>query len=318
MVRVAAMVLLVLLGLTACGGGTPAPTATAVPPPTGSAREPEQSPTPAESIVREATPGLAGADLETPSPTVNGTLTPSPPPVTSSTAPATPKATVAPPPTPSPEATSTPASPPRQPTPMVPAFEFQDVTVTGLIATVPGYARLDAGEVAGLVERVYPGRVPTSVQTLVVLTEADQAHLVLALDTNIDRFITAGTVVGLRVPPMEGLPAELDFAGRVIVSDNVALMEPVEVTPDQVNKRPEQYIFQRVALDTTYLFAGARIKDAPPSLEHIGFGLATDKLGSRSRDDYLTIVDPYNTETQFVWLTSSVQCSSPPRAQGSY
>ena len=138
MVRVAAIILMVLLGLTACGGDTPAPTATAFPPPTVSAKEPEQSPTPAESIVQESTPSLAGADLETPSPTVNGTLTPSPPPVTSSTAPATPEATVALPPTPSPEATSTPPSPTGDPTPLVPAFEFQDVTVTGLIATVPG------------------------------------------------------------------------------------------------------------------------------------------------------------------------------------
>ena len=181
---------------------------------------------------------------------------------------------------------------------MLPAFELQDKTVTGLIATIPGYARLDVGEVTGLVERIYPGRAPPSVQVLVVLTENDEAHLVLALDTHIDRFITAGTISGRSAPLPPSVPAELDFVKRLIVSDNVILMEPLKATPDQVNQSPEQYAFKRVSLDTTYVFSSVRIKNAPPSLNHIGFGLATDNLGSQSRDDYLTVIDPYNTEAQ--------------------
>ena len=100
------------------------------------------------------------------------------------------------------------------------------------------------------------------------------------------------------MPPLKGLPSELDFAGRLIIAGSLTLMEPEKATPDAINARPEDYAFKRVQMDTTYLFTGVRIKDAPPSLDHIGFGLATDKLGSESRDDYLTIVDPYNTETQ--------------------
>ena len=149
-----------------------------------------------------------------------------------------------------------------------------------------------------MVEQVHPGRVPRSVQALVLLTADDEVHLILSLDLHIDRFITAGTVVGHSAPTLPGIPTELDFAKRLIVSDNVKLMEPVRVTPDQVNQAPERYAFKRVVSDTTYVFSSVRVKDAPPSLDHIGFGLATDKFGSQFREDYLTVVDPYNTEAQ--------------------
>lgn len=133
---------------------------------------------------------------------------------------------------------------------------------------------------------------------LLLVTEDDQVYIVIALDTTIDRFITAGTVEGLSMPPLEGLPPEIDFVDRVIVTDDIALMEPVLITPDRIIQTPEKYALKRVTMDTTYVFAGARIKDAPPSLDHIGFGFATDSLGSKSIDDHLSVVDPYNTETQ--------------------
>ncbi len=186
----------------------------------------------------------------------------------------------------------------RPPSATPPPVEFPALKATGLIATLPGYTTVDLSEAADLAAKVYPGRTPRSIQALVMVTEDDQAYLVIALDAGIDRFITAGTVAGRRAPPLKGVPPELDFAGRVVVADSLALMQPVKVTPDQVNKDPARYAFQRVVMDTTYVFSGVRVKDAPQGLKHIGFGLATDHLGSPSRDDYLTIVDPYNTETQ--------------------
>ena len=89
-------------------------------------------------------------------------------------------------------------------------------------------------------ELVYPERAPRSIQALALLTEDDEAYLVLAIDTNIDRFITAGTVVGNRIPEVPGLPEELDFIGRFLVSDNVMLQEPLRVTPDQINQDPDR------------------------------------------------------------------------------
>ncbi|MCI0438613.1 MAG: hypothetical protein L0177_05725 [Chloroflexi bacterium] len=199
--------------------------------------------------------------------------------------------------TPTPSPAPAPAS---TPTALIvpPTQELKPVAATGLLATVPGYASIDTSEAARLIELAYPGRVPKSVQLLLLLTQDDQAFVVVALDTTIDRFVTAGSIEGLSLPSPQGLPAELDFASRVIVSDSVRLMEPVRATPGQVIQSPESYAFKRVAMDTTYLFSGARLKDPPPSLEHIGVGVATDNLGSQSVDDYLSIVDPYNTETQ--------------------
>ena len=136
------------------------------------------------------------------------------------------------------------------------------------------------------------------IQLLVLLTKDDEAYLVVAIDRHIDRFVTAGVVSGWAAPKPPAFPDELGFADQIIISDSVLLIEPTSVTPDEVNLAPEMHAFTRVVMDTTYLFASARIKDAPPSLDHLGFGLATDKFGSSARHDYLTIVDPYNTEAQ--------------------
>jgi len=232
--------ILLLAVLAACGGREAVPTATSTPGPT-------------------ATPA-AGMAVASPIPTDPRRATPTPAPES------TPKAAI-------PAATTTPTV---TPSAAVPAPPFPVVIATGLIATIPGYARLDVSQTAELIKQVYPGRV----QSLVLLTEDDEAYLVLALDTDIDRFITAGTVTGYRLPPLPGLPAELDFAGRLIISDDVQLMEPVRVTADQVNQNPEQYAFKRVITHTTYVFISVRAKDAPPSLDHIGFALASDKFGN--------------------------------------
>ena len=170
--------------------------------------------------------------------------------------------------------------------------------MTGLLATVPGYAGIDLSEVTSLIGEAYPEKAPESVQLLLLLTEEDEAYVVLGLDTQIDRFITAGTVTGKSLPRLELLPPELDFAQRIIVAESIALSEPLAVTPDQVNADPDQYALKRISMETTYIFTGTRLKDAPEGLGKIGFGLATDELGSTSLDRYLTVIDPYNTETQ--------------------
>lgn len=210
--------------------------------------------------------------------------------------------TVVPIPTPSPSPVPTATSiPTATQTPTMtrpPLPEFPSVTVTGLIATLPGYASIDLKQAAELVELVYPGRVPSGIQALALLTEDDETYLVLAIDTNIDRFITAGTVVGNRIPEVPGLPEELDFIGRFLVSDDVTLLEPERVTPDQINQNPDRYAFKRIISETTYLVSSIRVSGAPEGLDHIAFSLATDNLGSESRDDYLTVIDPYNTEAQ--------------------
>ena len=196
--------------------------------------------------------------------------------------------------TPTPSSSPT-ASPTRTPSALP---EFPSVTVTGLIATLPGYINIDLQQAAELVELVYPGRAPRSIQVLALLTEDDQAYLVLAIDTTIDRFITAGTVVGNRIPEVPGLPQDLDFIGHFLVSGDVTLLEPEKVTPDQVNQNPDRYAFKRIISATTYLLTSIRVSQAPESFDHIAFSLATNKLGSDSRDDYLTVIDPYNTEAQ--------------------
>ena len=285
--------------LVACGGRQgveqtpPAPTPTV----TKAVEVPLATPTPALAVGRLTATKRVIPTTAAPVATfaaVVGAPSPSPTPTTPT------RATLAPPA----EATPTATTPAATATPtatrsaIIPALEFPSVTVTGLIATVPGYARVDVGEAAKLIEQVYPGRVPRSIQALILLTEGDEAYLVLALDTDIDRFVTAGTVKGYRLPPLPGLPAELDFAGRLIISDDVQLMEPLRVTPDEVNQSPEKYAFKRIVAHTTYVFSSARVKDAPPSLDHSGFAVASDRFGSQSRDDYLTVVDPYNTEAQ--------------------
>ena len=163
---------------------------------------------------------------------------------------------------------------------------------------VPDYATIDATQTAELVAMVYPGRVPKTVQVLLLLTSKDEAFLVVALDTNIDRFITAATVEGFEVPLPDGLPPELDFAPTLVVTDSITLQEPIVTTPDQVLQDPLGLALQRVSMDTTYILGSIRVKDAPEAFKHMGFGSATDSLGSTSQEDYLTVVDPYNTEAQ--------------------
>lgn len=178
-----------------------------------------------------------------------------------------------------------------------PPLAFRTVTITGLLATLPQYAQIDLSSLQPLVSQVYPGRVPTKLQAFLLLTSDDEAYTVVAMDTSIDRYITAATVTGKRAPALKGLPQELDWAGRVIIADSVNLLEPVRTTPAQVNAEPARYAFKRVAMDTTYLFSSARIK-AQVATTRVGFGVATDKFGSTNIADSLTIVDPYNTETQ--------------------
>jgi hypothetical protein len=195
------------------------------------------------------------------------------------------------------------------PTATPPPVEFPEVTVTGLITTVPEYASVDLGDMADLVRSVLPEKVHDVLQALLVLTTDDKAYLVIAaLDEKVDRLITAGTVVGRRAPPLKNLPDELDFAGRVVVSDRIVLQEPVMTTPDEVLAAGQRFAFQRVYMHTTYAWTGVRFKKSPPSFEHIGIGQATDRFGSPSEEDYLPVVDPYNTETQIrlAELTGSV------------
>lgn len=185
----------------------------------------------------------------------------------------------------------------RDPAVAPPPLKVSTISKTGIIATVPGYTSVDLQQAAELVRMVYPGRVPQRIQMLLLLTKDDEAYLVLALDTNITPWITAASIEGKRVPPLKDIPPELDWAGRIIVSDSVKLLEPAKVTPAEVNARPQDYAFKRAVMDTTYLFSSARLKESQ-ILKHIGFALASDRFGSTERGDYLTIVDPYNTETQ--------------------
>jgi len=294
--RVLTAVLLLAFTLFACGGQQAAPEAasTSSPPAVVEAQIATSTPSKlTKSTTSTDTRPTATAPIETAAAAATGPSTSQAPPIQTraTSTPVTEPTTTAAKPT----ATATPTE---SPLPTIPALEFPAVTVTGLIATIPGYATVDVTEVAKLIEQVYPGKVPSTIQALVLLTEKDEAYLVIALDTDIDRFITAGTVTGFSAPPMPNLPSELDFAGRLIVSDDVRLMEPIKVTPDQINQNPGQYAFKRIVSDTTYVFSSVRIKDAPESLDHIGFALASDKFGSPSRDDYLTVIDPYNTEAQ--------------------
>lgn len=178
-----------------------------------------------------------------------------------------------------------------------PPIAFRPITATGLLATLPQYAQIDLSGIQPLVSQVYAGRVPTKLQAFLLVTSDDEAYTVLAMDTSIDRYITAATVTGKRAPSLKGLPQELDWAGRVIIADSVNLLEPVRTSPAQVNAEPVKYAFKRVVMDTTYVFSSARIK-AQVATTRVGFGVAMDKLGSTSAADYLTMVDPYNTETQ--------------------
>ena len=217
-------------------------------------------------------------------------------------------------------AAPTPSPPTPTPTPSPGAIATSTTPVestaavrSGILASVPDYASVDTEELSRLVSQVYQGRVPKSLQLLLLLTADDQAYVVVAVDTTIESFITAGTVTGYTLPPLRNLPLELDFAQRVIVTDDISLMRPVRVTPTQVIEDPAPFAFTRVEMDTTYIFTGVRIKDAPPSLDHIGFGAATDAFGSRSPDDYLTVVDPHNTEAQVrvAGLTGTVLFPTP-------
>jgi hypothetical protein len=179
-----------------------------------------------------------------------------------------------------------------------PSLRLSAVTVSGLLATAPEYLRIDLTEFSRIANLVYPGKVPRSLQVFLLLTEDDQAYLVLGLDKTIDRYITAGTVRGFRAPSLKAIPNELDFAGRIIVSDDIVQLEPLRATPGQVNADGKGYAFKRVVMDTTYIFASARIK-AQQVTRRMGFAFASDAFGkSANLDDYLAVLDPYNTETQ--------------------
>lgn len=178
------------------------------------------------------------------------------------------------------------------------AVDTSTVTITGLLATIPEYTSVNADLLVEIAGQAFPDRIPRSVQLLLVITEDGKSRLIVALDTLIDRFITAGTVVGQEVPLPSGFPSDLNFAGGIVISNDITLLEPMRATPEQVNSDPERFAFKRVVMDTSYVFGGVRIKKAPPSLDHIGFGVAFDKFGSEALNDYLTVVDPYNTEAQ--------------------
>ena len=185
-----------------------------------------------------------------------------------------------------------------QPTAVTPPIELPSVSLTGLLAMVPSSAALDLREAFEVIDLVHPGRSPRTIQVLLLLPEDDQPYLVVALDAVIDHAITAGTVSGRRVPPLAVLPEGLEFVKRVLVSDDVTLMEPVPVTPSELNQFPDEYAFKRVAMDATYVFSGARIIDASPGAHRFGFGVATGRFGALSADDYVTVVDLHSTETQ--------------------
>ncbi|MDO8636117.1 MAG: DUF4382 domain-containing protein, partial [Dehalococcoidia bacterium] len=184
-----------------------------------------------------------------------------------------------------------------EPATEVPSLRLNGISKTGIIATIPGYTTIDVSQFQGLVNTAYPGLLPKQIQLFVLLTQDDEAYLVLGMDTNIDRYITAATVEGKRIPPLQGIPTELDWAGKVILSNRVKLLDPIATSPDLVNANPSDYAFKRVVMNSTYVFGSGRLKNSQV-LKHIGFALATNKFGSANRNDYLTVVDPYNTETQ--------------------
>ncbi|MCH7802033.1 MAG: hypothetical protein IIC24_10910, partial [Chloroflexi bacterium] len=83
--------------------------------------------------------------------------------------------------------------PTENPTPPEPTLTRMPVEISGLIATLPDYAAIDLSEVRDLIELVYPKNVPNVIQLFLLLTNDDQAFVVVAaLDARIDRFITAG------------------------------------------------------------------------------------------------------------------------------
>ncbi|MBI4304999.1 MAG: DUF4382 domain-containing protein, partial [Chloroflexi bacterium] len=91
---------------------------------------------------------------------------------------------------------------------------FPEVTVTGLLATIPTYLAPDISEAATVARHVVGDRIPSRIQALALLTADDEAYLVIGLDTDVDHLITAGTVVGRRAPTLKALPPSLDFASR--------------------------------------------------------------------------------------------------------
>ena len=197
--------------------------------------------------------------------------------------------------------------------PQAPPPSLRHAVTDGLLANVPSYAVPELAQIGKLVRTAFPELAPGSVQLLVLLTRSDEALLVVALDTEIDRMVTAGALEGVHLPTPQGLPPELDFVGGVIVSDRVTPMEPIVAAPIQVNQNPAGYAFKRVVLDTTYLFSGTRVKDAPPSFKHLGFGLTTDRLVSQYQEEHLTAIDPSIRRPRSEWPGSPGRSCIPPK-----
>ena len=280
----------VILGLVAAtvvacvgAGGEPAPERTLTPAPVTTLAETAPPPAPAVEALAPATPPPSTLTA-TPIRIVTAAVTDTP------TAPDT--------------LTAEPATERDEP--------FRDLfhaQVEGVLVTVPGYARIELPDLsrvltpevaAVLLDRIgiaYPGRTPASLQLIVMLTRDLGTYVVIGLDTDVDKWLTTQQVDGFLVDPISDLLPNVDWKGGLILSDSIELAEPERVSPRDVLDDPTLYALRRVEMDTTYAFGSVRLKESTV-IEHVGFALATDDLGSADIDGYLAVIDPYNTETQ--------------------
>ena len=143
----------------------------------------------------------------------------------------------------------------------------------------------------------YPGRLPTSLQVLLMLTHELGTYVVIGLDTDVDKWLTTQQVDGFLVDPISDLLPDIHWEGGLIISDSIELADAERVSPRDVLSNPTLYALRRVEMDTTYAFGSVRLKDSTV-IRHVGFALATDDLGGTDVDEHLAVIDPYNTETQ--------------------